>query len=131
MNKEELKLKLIDMFSKTYEETVIDKTFIVNYKTKFWDAFIGNVEKSVKSKSVFFHIDQWFVSPYDFISQNASVDTERPRIFAAMRPLIKEWLDNAGVKYHVDNDFKGDERYKILMTDLKEFSNFYALGALK
>jgi hypothetical protein len=103
MNKEELKISLVEIFT-THKpkKTIVSDKFISEYKKLFWKKFLINCKSNIISGLPGFVIDDYFVSSYDLKIGSH----ERREVYGALIPKITEWLDNANVPYKITTSNK-------------------------
>lgn len=127
MNKQELKINLVQIFAETKKPLLnIDDQFIEKYKKIFWTNFIETCKSVIARSGEFLTIDKWFVNTHSLNVDRNMIDIERPNIHKYMLPIFTEWLKNCGIIFTVNESGV----IIILIKDLKELSNAECLGTL-
>lgn len=126
MNKEEFKLKLVDVFveERSKRLPVIDDDFIARYKEEFFEQIVRSCSAQLSSGYKWFGINYYFVSNrvVGYLEQYVG------DVYEEMYPRILEWLKDYDIPYELDGE---PPMIKIQIKDLERLSNVDNLAALK
>lgn len=139
MNRTELKLSLIDAFSKPNPVPIEHTPELFDlFKKEFWSSFKSSLENSIKNSNNTFSIGKicinwWHTSGHRLYNlYKESTELHKNAAFAAFIPFMVQELDQIGIPYTLEDDYtRGLKRFCFDVSALKKFSNAEQLGSLK
>ena len=128
MEKVDLKRELVKVFTEThYECAYIDDAFVQNFIGVMWENVLNACKNAIRTGKSEIHIDDFTVGSY----AGKFPAHERGEVYSHMLPYIEEELIKNNIPYSSElYSFGKIQRFKIVIEDLREFSNVEALQSL-
>lgn len=139
MNREELKLSLVDLFSKEkpvpieYSPELFD-----TFKKDFWASFKTSLENAVKNNHESFTVNRicinwWHTSGNKLYAlYRDSPESARDEAYKWFSQGMCKELDEMQIPYELEDYYKPElKSFRFRIAKLREFSNVERLGALK
>ena len=139
MNREELKLSLVEIFSKQKPVTIeLTQELFDLFRKEFWQSFRSGLESSCKEGHENFYVNKSCISWWSTTKHRLykiyyeTCESDRCGAFAAFIPIIIKELDEIQIPYSLKDDYtKGLKIFEFSRSKLKEFSNVERLGVLR